>query len=880
MELTKHTFDLNDVPWGHNEHSEYYISMATEWKPEQTKICILVFSQNSDMLPRYYLATKEKKSLVDQLNLPWGKTLVFGTVCRHTCSQWRAFGIYIRYSSWTDMLTNSVPQEEGVYLAAWIIDDNIHPEPLPVYTDRFQQWGHEVMVCVTWSRQQKLNFVEDVFEDREFEWQRNANGKYILVVKDPVLANDHWWADPLSAEVLRDPCVVEYAKYHAHRSALHELVQRSSRKHENLLHENPNMTAIQSSHTFGGLYLVDGYMSGEHSIESYDHMTDWIAIHGNTVVDDEVNMKKFVSFKKLIKEADVQFEIANRVKLLRYNRMLWLLSDIECALPFMETTFDFSTTIPGITLRPEQADVLTEVLRRETDPETSFERQLLVQIAESGTKSLYFSPVLTQSFVGDTSYVPKRFGGLIVADVGWGKTVLTYALIAASERVGTTLVVVPNKVMLSQWKAMCDSMTTLTSYAYEKNANQQPLNFPRTAPHVVFTTTALLKKDSWLQSHPWTRVVYDEVHELHKSGAPWKVNTNVIWGLTGTVCHENKPNITNIVSALTGPDFTYERLGTERTYVIDEVFLRLFAVKAPRASQIPGEPTWSVNESTVTVSLSPALRVKYDHIQSQLWAQDWSSTDKISINRLHKVAAGFYGVSVPARKASSDPSKKRKMPETVYEDTECPICMEAHTQPMVIQCGHGFCKHCIDTWRAQQNQSARNKCPICRMACETDPMPMQVVKIHLDPSAAGMSSEPTEQFDPYRVNAAMDIIAGTDKIVVFSQYKEVLTSLSRELSASRIMYVDLSKQTWTRDAETLASSLNFFQTNPGCKVMLLNTKTHSTGLNLTSANSVLFMERPTDPTWYVQGMGRVARQGQTRDITVQILLSDIPNVVY
>lgn len=873
MEVTKRTFTLSNTPWSTEEHSDYYKTMITRWKPQERKICILVFSQNSATLPRYYLATFEEKSLLDQLNLPQGKTLVYGTVCRHTCSIWRAFGIYNQCWGWTDMLAFTIPQ--GVCHAAWIIDDNIHPMPLPVYTDRFQQWGHEVMVGVTWTRQQQLSFVEEVFENREFEWQRNGSGKHILVIKDPDLANDHWWADPLSAEVLRNPFVVEYAKYRSYKNAMHELAQASSRSH--CCQGESNITAIESPITFGGLQHVQGYLSGEESVESAI-VPSWVAIHGHIAVNDD-NMAKFVALRNLIQEADVQFKLANHVKLLRYNRMVSLLSDIECALPFIETAFDFSSVMPGVTLRPEQADVLTDMLRRETDPETSFERQLLVQMAESDdtVKALYFSPVLNESFVGDTAYVPKRFGGLLVADVGWGKTVLTFALIAASERVGTTLVVVPNKVVLSQWKTMCDSMTTLTSYVYEKNANQQPPNVTGTT-QVVFTTTVLMKKDSWLQSHPWTRVVYDRVHELHKTGAPWNVNSDVIWGLTGGgLCDQNRPCISNIVSALMGPNLTWTRIGKIRTYVMDEVFLRLFAVKAPRASQAP-EPTWSVTESTVTASLSPMLRAKYDQIQSKLWAHDWQPTDKIALNRLHKVAAGFYGVDVPVRKASNDPSKKRKMPETLYEDAECPICMEAHVQPMVIQCGHGFCKRCIDTWRAQQNQGARRKCPICRTACETDPMPMDVVRIHLDPSAASTSSEPSEQFDSYRVDAAMDIIAGSEKIVVFSQYKEVLTALSKELSASRIIH--LSKHTWTRDdAATLASRLNFFQTNPGCKVILLNTKMNP-GLNLTAANSVLFMERPMDATLYTQGVGCVARQGQTRDVTVHVLMSDVPNVAY
>jgi hypothetical protein len=353
----------------------------------------------------------------------------------------------------------------------------------------------------------------------------------------------------------------------------------------------------------------------------------------------------------------------------------------------------------------------------------------------------------------------------------------------------------------------------------------------------------------------------------------------VIWGLTGTLCSPCNPSITNIASALLGHNVKFNK--HLETHAIDEIFLKKFAIKARPASRHVGERSWTVTESTVNLSLPPRLQCKYDQVLSELWEREWALSDKLAINRLHKVAAGFYGVNVPPRKVKAEESsRKRKMPDTLYEDTECPICMEPHTQPMVIQCGHSFCKHCIDTWKGQQSQGNRQKCPICRTACDVDPVPMHMVKIRLEPVAIAEAGESSTGFDPYRISAAMELIAGSEKIVVFSQYKDVLTSLGKELAASKISYVDMSHPTWTRDSVTFASSLTFFETTSECKVILLNTRTHSTGLNLTSANSVLFMERPTDSTWYTQGVGRVDRQGQTRDVTVHVLMTDIPDVAY
>jgi hypothetical protein len=43
------------------------------------------------------------------------------------------------------------------------------------------------------------------------------------------------------------------------------------------------------------------------------------------------------------------------------------------------------------------------------------------------------------------------------------------------------------------------------------------------------------------------------------------------------------------------------------------------------------------------------------------------------------------------------------------KDFECPICLEIFNMPIVLACGHTFCRSCIE----QQKQNS-NKCPSCR----------------------------------------------------------------------------------------------------------------------------------------------------------------------
>ena len=43
------------------------------------------------------------------------------------------------------------------------------------------------------------------------------------------------------------------------------------------------------------------------------------------------------------------------------------------------------------------------------------------------------------------------------------------------------------------------------------------------------------------------------------------------------------------------------------------------------------------------------------------------------------------------------------------KELECPICIELFQLPIVLSCGHTFCRKCINT-----HKENCHKCPICR----------------------------------------------------------------------------------------------------------------------------------------------------------------------
>uniref|UniRef100_A0A803XPY5 RING-type domain-containing protein n=1 Tax=Meleagris gallopavo TaxID=9103 RepID=A0A803XPY5_MELGA len=50
--------------------------------------------------------------------------------------------------------------------------------------------------------------------------------------------------------------------------------------------------------------------------------------------------------------------------------------------------------------------------------------------------------------------------------------------------------------------------------------------------------------------------------------------------------------------------------------------------------------------------------------------------------------------------------------ETLRVEASCSVCLEFLQDPVLIECGHNFCRHCITRWWAGLEGSF--PCPVCR----------------------------------------------------------------------------------------------------------------------------------------------------------------------
>mgnify|MGYP003289318882 FL=1 len=122
-----------------------------------------------------------------------------------------------------------------------------------------------------------------------------------------------------------------------------------------------------------------------------------------------------------------------------------------------------------------------------------------------------------------------------------------------------------------------------------------------------------------------------------------------------------------------------------------------------------------------------------------------------------------------------------------------------------------------------------------------------------------------------KIESAVDVIHNTidggEKLIVFCFLKEVVAALKREFpKAVTVTGDDNDKQK--------QYSVDKFQQDENCKLIILNYRSGGTGLTLTAASNVLFVEFPWTYADCCQAEDRAHRNGQKNAVTCTYLLGN------
>jgi SNF2 family DNA or RNA helicase len=113
------------------------------------------------------------------------------------------------------------------------------------------------------------------------------------------------------------------------------------------------------------------------------------------------------------------------------------------------------------------------------------------------------------------------------------------------------------------------------------------------------------------------------------------------------------------------------------------------------------------------------------------------------------------------------------------------------------------------------------------------------------------------------------VAAGPHKVVVFSQWEQMLRKAAEVLDGLKVGYAMLTGKLPGKERRRL---LERFREDADCRVFL-STDAGGTGLNLQTADTVINLEVPWNPTLLEQRIARVHRMGQSRPVQVLNLVT-------
>ncbi len=134
----------------------------------------------------------------------------------------------------------------------------------------------------------------------------------------------------------------------------------------------------------------------------------------------------------------------------------------------------------------------------------------------------------------------------------------------------------------------------------------------------------------------------------------------------------------------------------------------------------------------------------------------------------------------------------------------------------------------------------------------------------IDPKKKAESSAKLEALLPQ----LEELIAEGHKVLVFSQFVQMLHIVRDRLDEAGLVYEYLDGQTRDRQAR-----VEHFQTDPACKLFLISLKAGGLGLNLTAASYVFLLDPWWNPAVEAQAIDRTHRIGQERPVFAYRLIA-------
>ncbi len=416
-----------------------------------------------------------------------------------------------------------------------------------------------------------------------------------------------------------------------------------------------------------------------------------------------------------------------------------------------------------------------------------------------------------------------KLGGILADDMGLGKTLQALAWLGWLKERNTknpkpSLVICPASV-LHNWRREAERFTPgLKVLVLESGAARHNLRKQIPQHDLIVTNYALLRRDlEELQKFAFRAVILDEAQFIKNPGAQVTQSVKQLkcehrLALTGTPLENRLLDLWSIVDFIQ-PSY----LGNQ------EQFLETYEPRAAVADEtVPAEPPVR-GEKTES-----AQRIARKRLSARL--------RPLLLRRLKKHVA-------------------KDLPDRIEERRDCPLGDEQRKLYLAEL------RRSRDQIMQAVAEQGLNKSKMHVLAALT-----RLRQICCHPrlvgsdTASGKTETLFELLDP--------LVAEGQKVLVFSQFVQMLSLLEKECRERQITTHILTGQ--TKDRQQVVSA---FQSDTSPGVFLLSLRAAGTGLNLTNASYVVLYDPWWNPAVEAQAIDRSHRIGQTQTVNAYRLIA-------
>ncbi len=468
-------------------------------------------------------------------------------------------------------------------------------------------------------------------------------------------------------------------------------------------------------------------------------------------------------------------------------------------------------------------------------------------------------------------------GGIMADEMGLGKTIQTIFVIDAN-KLATTLVIVP-KSLKPQWIQQIEQFSDLTVYSYlgdgrvDANDPSNPVKRAVLDSDVTVVTYDMAIRSKVLRTIAFDRIVLDEAHRIRTETTLTRRRINELqgrirWVLTGTPIMSHPRDFGSLLRWI-GVDVCRMRREEMPEYAATYMLRRTFAQLSDQCERLRLPPC-RVNVHRVDLSECEKSIyndiIRYAHLAirtGQAAINNGEDRGEILrhifaiISKLQQMVISpdlIAGIIEEVSISIFSAAKHETTPEDV-----CAICLDTCKAPCKTDCEHYFCESCLIA-----ACSVSDRCPMCRSDIAAFSVQKHVCSTAPAPPSPGSST---------KLEKVNEILSSPDvnKAIVFCHFNKEVDLISR---MARMRNIPVWEMTGATTSAERTSMVNAFNQHTGRCVIVSNITVGGVGINLQTADTVLFSSLDWTPSNEIQAIARAHRLGCTGVVNVHRVVAN------